>query len=88
MCFLTLSDCGEEVSDDSPRLQELLSVMTAAVQAVHACHVWHGDLHPRNFLHSRKTDQVVLADFSAAQLLDGPDQLLDDELSYFQRYLA
>ena len=88
MGFLTLSDCGEEVSDDSPLLQELRPAMTKAVQAVHACHVWHGDLHPRNFLHSCKTHQVVLADFSAAQLLDGPDQSLESELAHFQRIFA
>ena len=69
MGFLTLSDCGEEVSDDSPVSQDLRFAMTKAIQAVHACHVWHGDLQPRNFLHSRETGRVVLADFSAAQLL-------------------
>ncbi len=86
--FLTLSDCGEEVSDDSPLPQKLRIAMTEAVQAVHKHHVWHGDLHPRNFLHNRETDRVVLADFSVAQLLDGPHQALDDELAHFQRSLA
>lgn len=76
------------MSDDSPPLQELRLAMTEAVQAVHACCVWHGDLHLRNFLHSRETDRVVLADFSAAQQLDGPDLSLDNELAYFQRSLA
>lgn len=65
--FLTLSDCGDEVSDDSPLLQELRPAMTRAVEAVHKRHVWHGELHLRNFLHNRETHRVVLADFSAAR---------------------
>ena len=67
MGFLTLSDCGDEVSDDSPLLQELRPAMTRAVEAVHKRHVWHGELHLRNFLHNRETHRVVLADFSAAR---------------------
>eukprot|EP00891_Asterochloris_glomerata_P001319 jgi/Astpho2/1319/Aster-06191 len=86
--FLTLSDCCEEVSDDSPLPQKLRIAMTEAVQAVHKHHVWHGNLHPRNFLHNRETDRIVLADFSVAQLLDGPHQALDDELAHFQRGAA
>ena len=83
MGFLTLSDCGEEVSDHSPLSPELRLAMTKTIEPVHARHVWHGDLHLRKFLHGRETDLVVLADFSAAQLLDGPDQALDDELAHF-----
>ena len=38
MGFLTLSDCGEEVSDDSPLSPELRLAMTKTIETGHARH--------------------------------------------------
>ncbi|MBC8351988.1 MAG: protein kinase [Planctomycetes bacterium] len=71
----SLSDLLREGPLESHRAAGYMASVASAVVAAHEAGILHRDLKPQNVMLDENTDQVLVADFGLAKLMEGEEQL-------------